>query len=200
MPRRDTDDGAGRASDLARDVVLRHEYGPGLRWKPGRPRRGGLDLSPACRGRRTRRSTLACVSQRPTIRRRAGSSRARSDRSGAVGQCAGHPDRGECRGAAHRRRQSHERHGAHRGRRGGWTDPARHSHRQQYRRHVVHKGRCDVPWMDEPYRWPRDGRASQPKWGGEGGSWNAAHLSRGCSQAALRASLGDGLFYCFAAD
>src|SRR5688572_8089166 len=31
-------------------------------------------------------------------------------------------------------------------------------------------------------------------------SWNSAHLSRGCSQAALKASLGDGLFYCFAAD
>ena len=31
-------------------------------------------------------------------------------------------------------------------------------------------------------------------------SWNSAHLSRGCSQAALRASLGDALFYCFAAD
>ena len=31
-------------------------------------------------------------------------------------------------------------------------------------------------------------------------SWNSAHLSRGCSQNALRASLGDGLFYCFAAD
>ena len=31
-------------------------------------------------------------------------------------------------------------------------------------------------------------------------SWNSAHLSRGCSQRALRASLGDGLFYCFAAD
>jgi hypothetical protein len=31
-------------------------------------------------------------------------------------------------------------------------------------------------------------------------SWNSAHLSRGCSQTALRASLGDGLFYCFAAD
>jgi hypothetical protein len=31
-------------------------------------------------------------------------------------------------------------------------------------------------------------------------SWNAAHLSRGCSQAALKASMGDGLFYCFAAD
>lgn len=29
-------------------------------------------------------------------------------------------------------------------------------------------------------------------------SWNSAHLSRGCSQAALKASLGDGLFYCFA--
>lgn len=31
-------------------------------------------------------------------------------------------------------------------------------------------------------------------------SWNSAHLSRGCSQNALRASMGDGLFYCFAAD
>ena len=31
-------------------------------------------------------------------------------------------------------------------------------------------------------------------------SWNSAHLSRGCSQTALRASLGDGLIYCFAAD
>ena len=31
-------------------------------------------------------------------------------------------------------------------------------------------------------------------------SWNSAHLSRGCSQRALRASLGDGLIYCFAAD
>jgi hypothetical protein len=31
-------------------------------------------------------------------------------------------------------------------------------------------------------------------------SWNSAHLSRGCSQDALRASLGDALLYCFAAD
>jgi hypothetical protein len=36
--------------------------------------------------------------------------------------------------------------------------------------------------------------------GGRGDSWNSAHMSRGCSQAALRASLGDGLVYCFAAD
>jgi hypothetical protein len=36
--------------------------------------------------------------------------------------------------------------------------------------------------------------------GGRGDSWNSAHSSRGCSQAALRASLGGGLFYCFAAD
>ena len=36
--------------------------------------------------------------------------------------------------------------------------------------------------------------------GGRGDSWNSAHSSRGCSQAALKASLGDGLFYCFAAD
>ena len=31
-------------------------------------------------------------------------------------------------------------------------------------------------------------------------SWNSAHPSRGCSQSALRASLGDGLIYCFAAE
>jgi hypothetical protein len=31
-------------------------------------------------------------------------------------------------------------------------------------------------------------------------SWNAAHLSRGCSQSDLRASMGDALLYCFAAD
>lgn len=31
-------------------------------------------------------------------------------------------------------------------------------------------------------------------------SWNASHQTRGCSQAALRATGGDGLFYCFAAN
>jgi hypothetical protein len=31
-------------------------------------------------------------------------------------------------------------------------------------------------------------------------SWNSAHRSRGCSQMQLRASMGDGLIYCFAAD
>jgi hypothetical protein len=31
-------------------------------------------------------------------------------------------------------------------------------------------------------------------------AWNSAHGSQGCSQAQLRATGGDGLFYCFAAD
>lgn len=31
-------------------------------------------------------------------------------------------------------------------------------------------------------------------------SWNASHPSRGCSQEALRATGGDGLFYCFATE
>jgi hypothetical protein len=31
-------------------------------------------------------------------------------------------------------------------------------------------------------------------------SWNSSHQSRGCGQAALRRSGGDGLFYCFAAN
>jgi hypothetical protein len=50
-----------------------------------------------------------------------------------------------------------------------------------------------------------DGRAMLGHHNRSGGgqrstSWNSAHLSRGCSQRALRASLGDGLIYCFAAD
>jgi hypothetical protein len=40
----------------------------------------------------------------------------------------------------------------------------------------------------------RSGGGQRPR------SWNSAHLSRGCSQADLRASLGDALVYCFAAD
>ena len=36
--------------------------------------------------------------------------------------------------------------------------------------------------------------------GVRGNSWNSAHFSRGCSQRALRASNGDALLYCFAAD
>jgi hypothetical protein len=36
--------------------------------------------------------------------------------------------------------------------------------------------------------------------GGGNTSWNQAHASRGCSQANLVATGGDGLFYCFAAD
>ena len=33
-----------------------------------------------------------------------------------------------------------------------------------------------------------------------GSSWNSVHKSRGCSQDKLKASGGDGLFYCFASD
>ena len=36
--------------------------------------------------------------------------------------------------------------------------------------------------------------------GDTGPSWTAAHASRGCGEDALRASGGDGLLYCFAAD
>lgn len=40
----------------------------------------------------------------------------------------------------------------------------------------------------------RDGGGANPT------SWNSAHDSRGCSQADLQGTGGDGLFYCFAAD
>jgi hypothetical protein len=36
--------------------------------------------------------------------------------------------------------------------------------------------------------------------GPAGSSWNSAHPSRGCSQANLQGTGGDGLFYCFAAN
>jgi hypothetical protein len=44
------------------------------------------------------------------------------------------------------------------------------------------------------------GHVNRSGGGQRGTSWNSAHLSRGCSQDALRASMGDALFYCFAAD
>ena len=36
--------------------------------------------------------------------------------------------------------------------------------------------------------------------GDAAGSWNSAHLSRGCSQQDLQSTGGAGLFYCFAID
>jgi hypothetical protein len=48
-----------------------------------------------------------------------------------------------------------------------------------------------------------DGKASlghHDRHGGGNTSWNAAHHSRGCSQAKLAGSGGAGLIYCFAAD
>jgi hypothetical protein len=44
------------------------------------------------------------------------------------------------------------------------------------------------------------GHVNRSGGGQRGTSWNSAHLSRGCSQDALRASMGDALFYCFAVD
>lgn len=50
-------------------------------------------------------------------------------------------------------------------------------------------GRAEVGRLAEPRR-----RATAAN------SWNSAHRSRGCSQSALRATEGAGLFYCFAID
>ena len=44
------------------------------------------------------------------------------------------------------------------------------------------------------------GHSDRHRFSFPGSPWNAAHPSRGCSQEALQASGGDGLFYCFAAD
>ena len=66
-------------------------------------------------------------------------------------------------------------------------------------------GRAYTAGEDRTCRnWSSDGdgsahRGHHDKQGGGGGSWNSQHPSRGCSQANLRATGGDGLFYCFAA-
>jgi len=44
------------------------------------------------------------------------------------------------------------------------------------------------------------GHSDRHRFAFPGSPWNTAHPSRGCSQEALLASGGDGLFYCFAAD
>ncbi len=53
--------------------------------------------------------------------------------------------------------------------------------------------------------WTSDGSGTaqighSDKQGGETGSWNSAHATRGCSQDDLVATLGVGLFYCFAVE
>lgn len=53
--------------------------------------------------------------------------------------------------------------------------------------------------------WTSNGEGSaqvghSDKQGGGNGSWNSSHPSRGCSQANLVGTGGDGLFYCFAID
>ena len=44
------------------------------------------------------------------------------------------------------------------------------------------------------------GHADRMGRGATGSSWNSAHPSRGCSQANLVATGGNGYFYCFAAN
>ena len=200
MPRRGTGSGAGRAQGLGRDVVLRDEPWTRLRRQPGRPRRSGRDLPPARHCRRTRSSVVARVSQRTTVSRCTCDPRARPDRSRAVDQRARNPDRGSV----------DELHGEDVNltrdtaltEEGKYVAPTRHD--------ILTGSNADGTLMTGGdatcggWTSHSEGRAMvghhNRYGGGRGDSWNSAHLSRGCSQAALRASLGDGLLYCFAAD
>jgi len=56
------------------------------------------------------------------------------------------------------------------------------------------------PWTSNDEGKAQVGHSDRHRFTFPGSPWNAAHPSRGCSQEALLASGGDGLFYCFAAD
>ena len=151
----------------------------------------------------------------PTSARRAsaatGRQRARSHRARAVAERQGRRHRQGCRRAA-RQQQSHQADGAHREGRGGQrprrhAEPARHPDRLAAGRHAPFRpartgpaatGRRAPrarPWSAITTAW---GCATMPP----AKSWNSSHPSRGpdggCSQADLRSTGGDGLFYCFA--
>jgi hypothetical protein len=69
-------------------------------------------------------------------------------------------------------------------------------------------GTAYFPWQEGDHtcsNWTSSGEGSaqvghHDRHGGGNTSWNAAHASRGCSQANLVSTGGGGLFYCFAAD
>lgn len=55
-------------------------------------------------------------------------------------------------------------------------------------------------WTSEGEGSAQVGHHDRTGGGADGTSWNSAHPSKGCSQANLQGTGGDGLFYCFAAD
>ena len=69
-------------------------------------------------------------------------------------------------------------------------------------------GTAYFPWQEGDMtcnNWTSNGEGSatvghHDRHGGGNTSWNAAHQSRGCSQENLRATGGNGYFYCFAVD
>ncbi len=69
-------------------------------------------------------------------------------------------------------------------------------------------GTAYFPWQEGDHtcsNWTSNDEGSaqvghHDRHGGGNTSWNAAHPSRGCSQAGLVSTGGSGLFYCFAAD
>jgi len=69
------------------------------------------------------------------------------------------------------------------------------------RLHLNVRSRCILVIARHPGRTHRPVRVAHDE---ASKSWNSSHLSRGpdggCSQADLRGTAGDGLFYCFAAN
>ena len=165
VARRATSRGAGIDFGLARHVVLHHEHGPRIRRQSGGPPRGGRHLPPACSSRRTRRSTVARVSERASVGRFACGERARSRRSRSLVQRARGADRVERRRPSQRSRQPVQRHGTHRARGTRGADAARHPHWQYRQRDTGRQRRCHVPGLDEPRRRPRHGGTPQPQRG-----------------------------------
>lgn len=55
-------------------------------------------------------------------------------------------------------------------------------------------------WMSSDAGQAQVGHADRHRFTFPGSPWNSAHPSRGCTQEALIATGGDGLFYCFASD
>ena len=87
------------------------------------------------------------------------------------------------------------------------AEPARHPHRLAARRYRFRRRRrSHLRQLDQERRRRRDGRplttAPASNESAPAKSWNSSHPSRGpgggCSQADLKSTGGDGLFYCFA--
>ena len=199
--------GATAAAAIAQHDLFHHQHGP--RQGRGSRRAGGRgsSLPDAGDGGGRRQQDLARLPQHQRRRARRPGQCPRPHRDRSLAELQGRGRRAECRRSAQRQHQA---------RHAELADRARHHGRRrrlhaELSRHpdrldgggpgISRQPQPDLQQLDERHLRQRHGRPhrpARPVGHVYAKSWNASHMSRSCSPDDLRATGGNGLFYCFA--